>query len=130
MKTITIDGREYDIDCNALTYIKYRSFFQKSGLIEDLQFIQDYLIKQEVFFETLIQSGINKEEANEETERYMLKETDDFIIKITQITWMLIYSANDKIEEYEKWLKGIKKFAIDDNWIVEVAEYAVNCFCR
>jgi len=27
MKTITICDKEYDIDCNALTYIKYKSFF-------------------------------------------------------------------------------------------------------
>ena len=54
--------------------------------------------------------------------------TDDFIIKITQIAWILIYTANKKVEDYEKWLESIKTFSIEDDWIVEVTEFAVNCF--
>ena len=29
----------------------------------------------------------------------------------------------------EKWLENISNFKIDDDWIVEVAEFAVDCFC-
>ena len=39
MKTITICGKECKLECNALTYVKYKSFFKK-GIIEDI----DYLI--------------------------------------------------------------------------------------
>ena len=57
-----------------------------------------------------------------------INESDEFIIKITQIAWILIYTANKKIENYESWLESIKHFSIEDDWIVEVAEFAVNCF--
>ena len=47
MKTIEICGKEYEINCNAFTFIKYKSFF-KTGIIKDMSFIQNYLIKQSV----------------------------------------------------------------------------------
>ena len=36
---------------------------------------------------------------------------------------------NEKIPEYEIWLKSIESLKITDDWIVEVTEFAVDCFC-
>lgn len=128
MKTITICGKKYDIDCNALTYIKYKSFFN-TGIIKDMQFIQNYLIKQTVVANQLKNEKISDAEKLGQVSDYMIDDTDEFVTKVTQIAWILIYTANNKIESYEDWLKSITTFKIDDDWIVEVTEFAVDCFC-
>ncbi len=129
MKTIVIDEKNYNIDCNALTYIKYQSFF-KTGIIKDMQVIENYIIKQTLIAQKLEEEkGITEEEKATRISSYMSNDIDEFITKITQLAWILIYTADNKVEGYEKWLSQISKFKVNDDWIVEVAEYAVNCFC-
>lgn len=128
MKTITICGKEYNIDCNAFTYIKYKSFFN-TGIMKDMQFIQNYLIKQTVVANQLKNEKISDAERLGQVSDYMIDDTDEFVTKVTQIAWILIYTANNKIESYKDWLKSITTFKIDDDWIVEVTEFAVDCFC-
>ena len=123
MKQITINGKVYNIDCNALTYVKYKSIF-KTGILVDMQFIQNYLIKQALISQELEKNG----EDLEELSKYMSKDVDEFIIKITQIAWILIYTADKKIPEYEEWLESIEKINTSDEWISEVTEFAVDCF--
>lgn len=129
MKTITICGKEHKLECNALTYVKYKNFF-KRGIIEDVQILQDYLIKQTVITKQVEEKNITEAEKLLMVSNYMNQYVDDFIIVTTRIAWILIYTADKDIEEYEKWLEGISSFKIDDDWIVEVAEFAVSCFCR
>ena len=132
MKKIIIDEKEFEIDCNALTHVKYKSFF-KTGILKDMDLIQNYIIKQTIIANQLKDEDITPEEKINKISEKMLNDTDgittdEFIIKITQIAWILIYTANKKIENYESWLESIKHFSIEDDWIVEVAEFAVNCF--
>ena len=128
MKQIEISGKEYDIDCNALTYVKYKSIFN-TGILKDMSFIQNYLIKQSVVSEQYKDKNLSDVEKINQISNYMINDTDEFVTKITQIAWILIYTANNKIEAYEEWLKSITNFKIDNNWIVEVTEFAVDCFC-
>lgn len=128
MKTITICGKEHKLECNALTYVKYKNFF-KRGIIEDVQILQDYLIRQTIITKQVEEKNISEAEKLSIVSNYMNKYIDDFIIAITRIAWILMYTADKDIEEYEKWLEGISSFKIDDDWIVEVAEFAVNYFC-
>lgn len=128
MKTIIICGKEHKLECNALTYVKYKNFF-KRGIIEDVQILQDYLIKQTIITKQVEEKNITEVEKLSIVSNYMNKYIDDFIIAITRIAWILMYTADKDIEEYEKWLEGISSFKIDDDWIVEVAEFAVSCFC-
>lgn len=128
MKTITICGKGYKIDCNAFAYVKYKNIF-KTGILNDMQFIKNYLIKQTVVAKQLEERDINETEKLNLLSEYMISDTDEFITKITQIAWILIYTADNKIESYEDWLKSISAFKIDDDWIVEVTEFAVDCFC-
>lgn len=128
MKTITICDKEYPIDCNALTYVKYKSIF-KSGILKDMQFIQNYLIKQVVVAKQLENKEMSEAEKLNQISEYMINDTDEFVTKITQLAWILIYTADNKVADYENWLKSITNFKIDDDWIAEVAEFAVDCFC-
>ena len=128
MKRIEICGKPYDIDCNALTYVKYKSFF-KSGIIKDMQDIKNYLVKQTIVANEINEKDISDAEKLSQISECMVSDTDDFITKVTQIAWILIYTANNKIQGYEDWMKSISNFKIDDNWIVEVTEFAVDCFC-
>lgn len=128
MKTITICGKEVEIDCNALTYVKYKSIF-KTGILKDMQFIQNYLIKQVVVSNQLEDKKMSEAEKLNQVSEYMIDDTDEFVTKITQLAWILIYTANNKVADYEDWLKSITNFKIDDDWIAEVTEFAVNCFC-
>ncbi len=128
MKTITICGKEYNIDCNALTYVKYKSIF-KSGILKDMQYIENYLIKQAVIAKQLDEKKMSETEKISKLSEYMINDTDEFVTKITQLAWILMYTADNKIESYENWLSGITKFNITDDWISEVAEFAVDCFC-
>ena len=91
--------------------------------------MQDYLIKQTIITKQVEEKNITEAEKLSIVSNYMNKYIDDFIIAITRIAWILIYTADKDIEEYEKWLEGISSFKIDDDWIVEVAEFAVSCFC-
>ncbi|MEE0865510.1 MAG: hypothetical protein U0L98_01735 [Clostridia bacterium] len=129
MKQIEICGKKYEIECNALTYVKYKSIF-KTGIVKDMSFIQNYLIKQSVISSQYEENkNLSDSEKLSQISNYMIDDTDEFVTKITQIAWILIYTANNKIESYEDWLKSITNFKIDDDWIVEVTEYAVDCFC-
>lgn len=128
MKTIEICGKKHEIDCNAFTFVEYKRIF-KTGILKDMQFIQNYLIKQSVVAEQLKEKETDAFNKTSQLSEYMIVDTDEFISKITQIAWILIYTKNERIESYEQWLKSIEKFKIDDEWIVEVTEFAVDCFC-
>lgn len=130
MKQIAIDGNKYDIECNALTFVLHKKLFDK-GIMQDMRILQNYLVTQTIKsneiktkFPKLSDTEINNQVAN-----FMNDYIDDFIEAITRIAYTLMYTANDKIKSYDDFLRSIKNFRIDDNWIVEVTEFAVNCFC-
>lgn len=130
MKTIVIDGNEYNIECNALTYIQYKKVFNK-GIFADMDTIKDYLVRQTLKANEIKEKypQMSEQEIDTQVGNYMNNYIDDFIEVITRIAYILIYSANEKIEEYENWLRKIKSFKIDDDWVAEVTELAVDCFC-
>lgn len=130
MKTIEICGKKYEIDCNALTYVKYREMFAR-GIFDDIKILQEFLTKQ-VYLTKKI-----KDENPEVGDIYiinslstlMIDDMDLFVEAATRIAYIMIYTANKEIEEYEKWLEKISTIKTNDEWIVEVTEFAVNCFC-
>jgi hypothetical protein len=130
MKTITICGKEYEIEGNAFTYIQHRKIFNK-GFFEDLRIMKDYLTTQSVAAMDLKQKfpKDNDSEILLKLSEVMNPKIDEFIEAITRIAYILIYTANDKIMPYDDFLKSITNFKIDDKWIIEVTEFAVDCFC-
>ena len=130
MKKIDINGQIYDIDCNALTYINYRKKFNR-GIFEDIDVIQRFLTMQVLQTNQLKEKDPNISEAQiiKQLSNLMLKNLDDYIEAVTRIAYICCYTANENIGEYEDWLKSIKRINTNDPWIVEVTEFAVDCFC-
>lgn len=125
MKTIKIAEKEYQIDCNALTYVKYKDFF-KEGILQAVGRVQNYLIKQAIAMQSA--EDTKAVDTTGYVEEIMKDDVDDFIITITKLAWIFIYTANHKIEDYEKWLEGIQDFNIAEDWIIEVTNFAIDCF--
>ena len=130
MKQIEICGSKYDIDCNALTYVSYRKLFNR-GIFDDIKILQAFLTKQVLLTENLKKENpdIDDEAIIASLSTLMLDDMDLFVEAATRIAYILIYTANRKISEYEVWLEGIPSLKTNDEWIAEVTEYAVNCFC-
>lgn len=130
MKTIVICGKEYPIDCNSLVYLKYRQFF-KTDIFADIKILQSFLTKQVLLVENLKKEN---QEIDDETiimslSRLMLDDMGLFVEASTRMAYIMIYTANRSIPEYEKWLESIPSIKTNDEWIAEVTEFAVNCFC-
>ncbi len=129
MKKIIIAEKEYDMDCNALTYLQYRNYFNE-GILEAVQKVQEYLIRQYTAEQSAIDQKLNDTERAELIGNTMSPYVDDFIITITKLAWIFIHTADKSIPEYTEWLESIPAFNISEEWIIEVTEYAVACFQR
>lgn len=130
MKTITICGEKYPIDCNALTYVKYREMFKK-GIFDDIKILQSFLAKQVLTAEQLKKENpdIDDTAIIASLSKLMLDDMDLFAEAATRIAYIMIYTANKKVEQYEEWLENIPSLKTNDEWIAEVTEFAVSCFC-
>ena len=130
MKTITICGKKYEIDCNALTYVKYREIF-KRGIFDDIRVLQSFLTKQALTAEQLKKENpdIDDTAIIASLSKLMLDDMDLFAEAATRIAYIMIYTANKKVEQYEEWLENIPSLRTNDEWIAEVTEFAVSCFC-
>lgn len=130
MKQIDIDGTKYDIDCNALTYIDYNKKF-KRGIFQDIDILQKFATTQVLLANKYKESNPNLSDAQLEIilAKHMMQNIDEYIEASTRLAYILIYTANNNIPEYEEWLKSIKKLKTNDKWIVEVTEFAVDHFC-
>ena len=130
MKQIVIEGNKYDIDCNGLTYVLHKRIFNR-GIMQDIHILQNYIIVQTLEINKLKNKfpDITEEQIDNQIFSLMGDYIDDFIEAVTRIAYTLMYTANEKIASYEDFLRSIKNLKIDDDWIVEVAEFAVDCFC-
>ena len=127
MKTITINEKEYQIQCNAFTRFNYKKIFN-AGIFEDIQRINTFNIEQEEKRIALEKEGKSKEQIDKEINNLMLGRLDDILDAIQKIAYIEIYTANNKIGSFEEWLGSIEKINLSEPWIAEVTEYAVNSF--
>ena len=131
MKQIEICGKKYNIDCNAWTYINYKKIFNK-GIFEDIAIIEDFIVKQSLYADKIKEKKpkIGEPELIKELSRLMLRGgIDDYIEAVTKITYICVHTADENCGSYEDWLKNIERINTNDKWIVEVTEFAVDCFC-
>lgn len=128
MKKITICDKEYSIDCNAFTRFQYKKVFG-TGIFSDIKVLNQFSDRQNEIRKKLEKENATEEEIQKAINEMMLDNLDDFIDVIEKIAYILIYTANPQIESFENWLKGIEKINLNDNWIAEVTELAVNSFC-
>ena len=128
MKTITICGKEYKIECNAFTRFQYKTVFGR-GIFADIKVLSEFSEKQENLRKELKTKKMSDEEIENEINKSMMENLDDFIDVIERIAYILIYTANNQVEGFEEWLKGITKLDLSESWIEEVTEFAVSSFC-
>ena len=128
MKKITICDKEYSIDCNAFTRFQYKKVFG-TGIFSDIKVLNQFSDRQNEIRKKLEKENATEEEIQKAINEMMLDNLDDFIDVIEKIAYISIYTANPQIESFENWLKGIEKINLNDNWIAEVTELAVNSFC-
>ena len=128
MKQITINGKSFDIDCNAFTRFQYKTIFGR-GIFADIKILSDFSEKQENLRKKMETEKISEEEQEKQINLALMENLDDFIDVIERIAYILIYTANDKIGDFNTWLKGIEKIDLSAEWIGEVTELAVNSFC-
>lgn len=130
MKTIEICGKKYEIDCNALTYVKYRNMFNR-GIFDDIKILQDFLVKYAYLTKKIKNENPDIDDITiiNSLSTLMIDDMDLFAEAATRMAYIMIYTANKEIEEYENWLEKIPSIKTNDEWIVEVTEFAVNCFC-
>lgn len=128
MKTITICGKEYKIECNAFTRFQYKTVFGR-GIFADIKVLSEFSEKQENLRKELKAKKMSDEEIENEINKSMMENLDDFIDVIERIAYILIYTANNQVEGFEEWLKGITKLDLSEPWIEEVTEFAVSSFC-
>lgn len=128
MKKITICNKEWEIDCNAFTRFQYKKIFGV-GIFSDIKILNQLNEKQENVRKKLQEENATEEQIQKAINEVTLDNLDDFIDVIEKIAYILIYTANPKIEPFEIWLKNIEKIDLSSSWISEVTELAVNSFC-
>ena len=128
MKKIIICDKEYEVSCNAFTRFQYKKIFGK-GIFADIKTLSEFSENQEKIRKELTEKGLSNEEIDKEVNLYMMEHLDDFIDVVERIAYILIYSANNSIESFEDWLKGLEKIDLSASWISEVTELAVSSFC-
>ena len=128
MKKITICGKEYKIECNAFTRFQYKTVLGR-GIFADIKVLSEFSEKQENLRKELKAKKMSDEEIENEINKSMMENLDDFIDVIERIAYILIYTANNQVEGFEEWLKGITKLDLSESWIEEVTEFAVSSFC-
>lgn len=128
MKTVTICDKEYEIACNAFTRFQYKKVFGR-GIFADLNILNKFTTEQEKLRKELEEKELSEEEIEVELNAQMMDSLDDFIDVIEKIAYIEIYTANNKIESFEDWIKGINKIDLSADWISEVTELAVSSFC-
>lgn len=130
MKTIEICDKKYPIDCNALTYKNYRDKFN-TDVFSDIRILQSFLTKQVLLAENLKKEnpGVDDTTIISNLSTLMLDDMGIFIEAATRMAYIMILTADKKIQEYDEWLESIPSIKTNDEWIAEVTEFAVNCFC-
>lgn len=124
MRKIEISGKEYEIGANALTMFLYKKEF-KTGMMADIGRLQNLYIKQP----KIDTEGKSDEDIALEVGYAMLPNLDDYIEVSLRVAYILIKTANRNFMPFEEWVQTITEFDINDSWISEVTELAVNSFC-
>ena len=127
MKEIKIGNTTYPIACNALTYISFKKVFNK-GIYEDINVIRAYMLRQIGLIKQAEKDGMKAEDIPSAVSNSMINDLSEFIESITRIAYILIYTANKDFISFEEWCSTFNP-NLQDDWISEVAEVTVDCFC-
>lgn len=124
-KKLEICGKEYDICTNAYTMFIYKKEF-KTGMMADIGRLQEFATMQNKI--TKENEGKTKEEIDEAVGLALMPELDTYIEVSLRIAYVFIKCANPSFMSFEEWVQGIETFNLEDAWVAEVTELAVNSF--
>lgn len=125
-KKLTICGKEYEICTNAFCMFEYKKVF-KTGIIADIGRMNDYNVKVAEIEEKCKQEN-RETDIEKEVNRVALEEFDNIIQIPLQLAYIFIKTADRNFMSFEDWLTSIEDIRIEDSWIAEVTELAVNSF--
>lgn len=118
MKSILIGDNRYKVECNALSYIFYKKFFN-INIFDDINKIREYLIFQKNLSQNVI---LNNLEA-------ATKKVQNFLDAISRLTYICIYCKNREIEEFEEWKNKNNLLNSEDNdWIGKIIQLVTDCY--
>ena len=127
MKKITICDKEYEINSNAYTRFLYKQVFN-TKIFSDIAVLNKFNQGQEKLRKELKAKKLKADEIEEQISNYMLENIDDFMDVMLKLAYIFIKTADSNFETFENWLKGIESININDSWVQEVTELAVNSF--
>lgn len=128
-KKITIDNKEYEICSNAFTLFAYKKEF-KTGIMEDVSKLNELNIKQMEIARKCAEEGKTSEETEALTSNALLEQLDSIIEVVLQLAYIFIKGANTNFVSFDEFTKSIDNISLEDGWIGEVTEMAVDTFCR
>lgn len=127
MRKITICDKEYKIESNGYTRFLYKQVFNRK-ILADIGIISEFYEDIEKYSNKLKKDGISEQELNAKVGNYMLTNIDDVLDIIFMLAYIFILTANSDFKSYEDWLKELKNINVNDAWIGEVTEIAVDSF--
>ena len=125
-KKLEICGKEYEICTNAFCMFEYKKQF-KTGIIADIGRMNDYNVKVAEIEEKCKQEN-READIEKEVNKVALEEFDNIIQIPLQLAYIFIKTADRNFISFEDWLTSIEDIRIEDSWIAEVTELAVNSF--
>lgn len=128
-KKVIINDTEYMLCTNALTMLSYKKEFGV-GIMADISKLQGYNNKLEKVQKQCKEEGKDAKETEGVLTQTALEEFDDVIQVPLQLAYIFIKTGNKDFMDFESWLSTIEEINLDEKWIGEVTEIAVNTFCR
>lgn len=125
-KKLEICGKEYEICSSAFTMFLYKKEF-KTGIMADIGRLQEFAITQENISKEM--EGQPEEEINKAVGLALMPQMDTYIEVTLRIAYVFIKCANPSFIPFDEWLQEIEEFNLEDKWVSEVTELAVNSFC-
>ena len=124
-KKMNICGKEYDICTSAFTMFLYKKEF-KTGMMADISRLQEFATKQSQIVKE--NEGKTEEQINEILGLALMPEIDNYVEVSLRLAYVFIKCANPKFKPFDDWVQELEEFNIEDSWIGEVTELAVNSF--
>ena len=91
--------------------------------------VNELNIKQLEVAKKAKEEGRSEEEIEALTSNVLLSELDNLIVIVLQLAYIFIKTANPQFMSFEEFTQTIENINLDDGWITEVTEIAVNTFC-
>lgn len=121
-KEINIAGQKYKIKSNALTWTYYQNKFPNNNWHEDLSKVMKYTFQMNNALEEVKKENpkLDENKAFEEATIKCIEYFGSLVQMLLQMTWAMIYTADQECKGYEEFLDEIPEIYYSDEWISEV----------